>query len=360
MSNFNFSFNKERLYRILSLNRAHGFDGVEHLIRHELRGYDFTGLYSPEGAELAISCSTDINSRTLFVAHLDTAEQWDGRLTRPVLLDDNTNTLMSDGEHVLGADDGAGIAILLHMIDNGVPGTYLFTHGEEKGGIGAKGVAMHHADFLSGFDRAIAFDRRGTGSVITHQAMGRCCSDDFADALSTALDDASYSMFPDSTGVYTDTAEFTDVIGECTNISVGYQSEHSTKETLDMDFIEHLATKVLTVEWESLPKARTPGEIDPEDDYFWGYMDGRTKSCMSSRRGAEGFECAEDILATDFAALAAWVKKADPVTVAALLMDLAEASEGEYDIGYQDALDHVSQGEESSYMGGAVDRWRDY
>lgn len=356
MSNFNFSFDKERLYRILSLNRAHGFDGVEHLIRHELRGYDFTGVYSPEGAKLAIACSTDFNSRTLFVAHLDTAEQWDGRLTRPVLLDDNTNTLMSDGEHVLGADDGAGIAILLHMIDNGVPGTYLFTHGEERGGIGAKGVAKHHAGFLSGFDRAIAFDRRGTGSVITHQAMGRCCSDNFAEALSTALDDASYSMFPDSTGVYTDTAEFTDVIGECTNISVGYQSEHSTKETLDMDFIEHLSAKVLTVEWESLPAARNPGEVDPEDDYFRGH----TKSRMFSRRGAGGFECAEDILSTDFAALVAWVKKADPVTVADLLMDLAETSEGNYDMGYQDAIDYASQGEESNYMGGTAGTWRDY
>jgi len=34
--------------------------------------------------------------------------------------------------------------------------------------------------------------------------------------------------------VYTDTAEFTDIIPECTNRSVGYAREHTQEESLDL------------------------------------------------------------------------------------------------------------------------------
>ena len=38
----------------------------------------------------------------------------------------------------MGADDKAGIVVLLSMMSAGVEGYYLFTRGEESGGIGAK------------------------------------------------------------------------------------------------------------------------------------------------------------------------------------------------------------------------------
>ena len=113
---------------------------------------------------------------------------------------------------------------------------------------------------LKQFDRAIAFDRRGIDSVISHQGMGRCASDKFCDALASALNEHNDNLMysPDDTGVYTDTAEFTDDIPECTNISVGYYNEHGDRENLDIIHFAALAIAVAKLDWEALPTDRDP------------------------------------------------------------------------------------------------------
>jgi len=155
---------------------------------------------------------------------------------------------------------GAGCAMLMHLIHADVKGYYIFSQGEECGGIGAKHIATHHTDLLKQFDRAIAFDRRGIDSVISHQGMGRCASDVFCQALANDLNafDNTLMYSPDDTGVYTDTAEFTDIIPECTNISVGYYSEHGDQENLDIVHFEALSNAVLKMMWDMLPTDRDP------------------------------------------------------------------------------------------------------
>jgi hypothetical protein len=191
----------------------------------------------------------------------------------------------------LGADDGAGCAMLMHLLHSSVPGYYIFTQGEECGGIGAKHLAKDHADLLKQFDRAIAFDRRGIDSVITHQGYGRCCSDAFADALADALNvDDRLMYLPDNTGVYTDTAEFTDIIPECTNISVGYDHEHSDRESLDIYHFMALADRVVQIAWDKLPTSRDPLAVESHwaDQWHAYYADTpapQTTSVMSLVRG---------------------------------------------------------------------------
>lgn len=198
-----------------------------------------------------------VRSRTLFVAHVDTVHRDTGfnkiRMTDCVWYACGSQ---------LGADDGAGVALLAHMMLNRVAAYYMFTIGEECGGVGAREVAKNER-LLEKFDRAIAFDRRDTTSVISHQGYGRCASDAFCEAMSTALCDQGLLYMPDDGGVYTDTAEFTDVIPECTNISVGYMREHSTEEALDIGHLQHLADAVLAIDWEALPVARDPKDIEP-------------------------------------------------------------------------------------------------
>jgi len=77
---------------------------------------------------------------------------------------------------------------------------------------------------------------------------------------------------PDSTGVYTDTAEFVDYIPECTNISVGYYNEHSDKEYLDIIHFNMLANTVINVDWDSLPTTRDPKVKDDmyNDSVYYG------------------------------------------------------------------------------------------
>ena len=221
---------------------------------------------------------TDDTNRTLFVAHIDTVHHTAGRQTVSVGKDGMVRVV--DGD-CLGADDGAGVLVLLALIEMRVPAYYIFTRCEERGGLGATHLAEKQPDLLAQFDRAIAFDRKGTSSVITHQGWGRCCSDVFADALSEALSDEVLMYAPDDTGVYTDTAEFVDVIPECTNISVGYRNEHTTNETLDLVHLKALIVRVLDIDWDALPTDRDPTVY--EDKWTMGKGVGRLDPWASDK-----------------------------------------------------------------------------
>ena len=205
-----------------------------------------------------VDLRTDNTNRTLFVGHTDTVHREAGRQVVTVGKDGILRVADPSATNCLGADDGAGVLVLLALIEAAVPAYYIFTRGEERGGIGATYLAEHHSELLSQFDRAIAFDRKGTSSVISHQGYGRCCSDAFADALSDALTDDVLMYAPDETGVYTDTAEFVSFIPECTNVSVGYINEHTTKETQDLTHLKALIAHVLTIDWDALPTERDP------------------------------------------------------------------------------------------------------
>lgn len=210
------------------------------------------------------------HSKTLFVAHTDTVAKLDSQNNEFVVMGD---FVCSGGWDVLGADDGAGIAVLQQMMDNNVPGYYIFTRCEERGGLGSKYLAAKHPELMAEFDRAVAFDRKGTTSIITYQQGERCASDEFAEALAQLLADQNVLMMTDETGIYTDTYEFAGIIPECTNISVGYEYAHSTAERQNVKFLETLANAACTIDWESLPTKRVPLEaakpdVEADEDWF--------------------------------------------------------------------------------------------
>ena len=206
-------------------------------------------------------------SKTAFTCHMDTACKIGERVIHKI----EENFIKTDGCTILGADDKAGMTILLYMIENKVPGLYCFFIGEEVGCIGST-FASEDKMFLD-YDRMISFDRRGTNSVITFQSSRRCCSDEFADALAEQLNNLGMSYKKDDTGVYTDSAEFVSVIPECTNISVGYYSEHTTNEKQDIEHLENLAKSCIKVDWESLPVARDKSKNERKKYNIWS-MDG--------------------------------------------------------------------------------------
>lgn len=195
---------------------------------------------------------------TMFTCHLDTACNKMEKV-KHVFLHDN-EFVGTDGTTILGADDKAGMVIMLHMIENKVPGLYYFFLGEEVGCIGSKRTAK---DMWLKKDtkitKVVSFDRRGYKSVITHQFYGRCCSDEFALELSKQLNQEKFCEFePDDTGICTDSIQFQDFIPECTNISVGYFNEHTGSEVQNLYFLQILAKAVLKVDWEKLPVRRDP------------------------------------------------------------------------------------------------------
>ena len=192
-------------------------------------------------------------SKTIFASHLDTACKEQKDVTHVF----DGNIIKTDRKTILGADDKAGVTILLYLIFKKVPGLYYFFIGEECGCIGS-GAASRRVEFFSKYDRMVSFDRRGKTSIITHQSSRRTCSDSFADSLSKQYGRYGLSLSKDDTGVYTDSAEFKDVIPECTNISVGYQREHTTDESQDIAFLEDLAEASALVSWETLVTSRDP------------------------------------------------------------------------------------------------------
>lgn len=272
------------LARALSMKRPHGSEGTARLTDWlQANAPAHAKIHRDEVGNLHIDTRISTTNRTLFTAHVDTVHRQPG----PNKIRKTKTHWYADGAP-LGADDGAGCAMLMHLLHGGVAAYYLFTQGEECGGIGATFVAKD-VEFLSQFDRAIAFDRRGIDSVITHQGWGRTASDAFAQSLSTALNADDTLMFmPDDTGVYTDTAEFIDVIPECTNISVGYNFEHSDKEELNLLHFQALANRVVQIDWDSLPTDRDPTVRetyqDKWSDYYGGWGMGATSvTSLSSK-----------------------------------------------------------------------------
>jgi len=195
-------------------------------------------------------------SRTIFASHLDTATKVSSKVNHVF----DGDIIKTDGTTVLGADDKAGVTIMLWMMNHKVPGLYYFFIGEEVGCIGSGLAAKSIGDFKGKYDRIISFDRRDVFSVITHQSWSRCCSNEFADELANQLNSAGVGLEykKDDGGVYTDSAEFIDIIPECTNLSVGYYKEHTTTESQDIEHLRKLAEACLKVDWDNLPTVRDP------------------------------------------------------------------------------------------------------
>jgi hypothetical protein len=230
--------------------------------------------------------------RILFSSHVDTVHKKEGK--QALFL--KSGILTSDGS-CLGADDTAGIWLMTEMVKADVPGLYVIHHGEESGCIGSSAIAAESPEVLNGIDIAIAFDRMGYADIITHQMWRRTASDAFARSLATELG-GSYA--PSDEGAYTDTNEYSHIVPECTNISVGYLNQHTGRESQDVTFLMALREALLQVNWDNLVVARDPHKL--EDDQ--GFFGGRSRRGRNSR----GFDL-EDLIA-DYPDVAADILRA--------------------------------------------------
>ncbi len=208
---------------------------------------------------------------TMFTCHLDTSCS---SMQKVKHVQDST-FIRTDGKSILGADDKAGMVVILSMIEKNIPGLYYFFIGEEVGCVGSGRLAQTWEEniFSKTINKIVSFDRRDICSVITHQYYGRCCSDEFAEELSKRLNGVNgLKLSPDDTGVVTDSAKFMHLVPECTNISVGYYNEHTTKEVQDIVYLQKLCYAVCQIDWESLPIFRDPLVIDEDDEDYEEFM----------------------------------------------------------------------------------------
>lgn len=201
------------------------------------------------------------NAPILWSSHVDTCHRHEG-MQQCIIDDAGMVRLANDSpSNCLGADCTAGVWLMTEMIEARVPGLYVFHRGEERGGLGSRYAAEMTPEYFTGIKAAIAFDRRGTNAIITHQRSERCCSEVFAASLATAI---GLGHASDPTGLFTDTANYTNLVGECSNISIGYLDEHSPNETLHLAYLLELRDRVLSADFTQLVYARRPGELDAD------------------------------------------------------------------------------------------------
>ncbi len=210
------------------------------------------------------------NPTTMFACHLDTSCSRQEKVTHV----QDQKFIRTDGKTILGADDKAGMTVILYMIENKVPGIYYFFVGEEVGCIGSGELSdqWKELEMFNNIKKIVSFDRKGTSSIITHQLYGRCCSDEFAEELAKRMNETGegLTMKTDDTGIMTDSAKFVELVPECTNISVGYYKEHTVDEHQDIEFLQKLCRAVVKVDWETLPVKRDPSVVED----YWGSWGG--------------------------------------------------------------------------------------
>lgn len=202
------------------------------------------------------------NPTTMFTSHLDTVDRKQVDTNLFSKKDENGDEIIyTDGNTILGADDKAGVAVMLYMMANNVPGLYYFFMGEERGCIGSGKLSnvYEKTPYLKDIKRCVSFDRRDVCSVITSQLYRVCCSDQFATALCKEYNSNGLNLSLDPTGILTDSATFLDQIAECTNISVGYYNEHTGREKQNITYLEKLAKASVQVNWSDLPTIRKIG-----------------------------------------------------------------------------------------------------
>lgn len=76
----------------------------------------------------------------------------------------------------------------------------------------------------------------------------------------------------DTGGSFTDTANYTDIIPECTNLSVGYYNAHTQSEYQDFAFLDCFIKGLIEVNWEQLHTADPP-ERGYQSYGYYGYRD---------------------------------------------------------------------------------------
>lgn len=254
------------LTKILSTRRADGTVGdtnFRNFLKNQIEGMNVPLSISSRGCFIVTVGS---GSETLFSCHIDTchSKQESTGQSQGLEYDSAMGHIFLAKESnasCLGADDGAGIFIMLCMIMGKVPGTYIFHTGEEIGGLGAKALMANKEHDFSMFKRAIAFDRPYEHEVIITQGGYSCASATAGKALADMLNEQGMAYEVSTKGVFTDTKVYAPVIPECFNIGVGYANQHSPQEYQNVTHLLALVDACLAIKWESIPTVRKPAPL---------------------------------------------------------------------------------------------------
>lgn len=269
------------LEKILTTRRCHNSQG-ELQFAAWLHGQLKSLGYEPKA--MAEGCVVVENgpSKVMFSCHIDTVhskQESDTSPTQNLFYDDAMQHIFLNDETstCLGADDGAGIYIMLKMLEAKVKGTYVFHRGEEKGCIGSRAMLAKHLEWIEKHDACIAFDRPNEHEIIIEQSGLVCASETYGRALAAAFNtlNSDFKYEISRRGVVTDSKTYAYAISECINIGVGYAQQHGKEEYQNVAHLEALKDAVIALEWDKLPITRVCPEAPKprvyENDYRGHY-----------------------------------------------------------------------------------------
>jgi putative aminopeptidase FrvX len=175
-------------------------------------------------------CGTGLGANIMLSAHMDTVR---GVQPNKKVIDKSgiiTAELPNCTSTVLGADDRAGIAIIMTVLRN-IPDIVhgnlkvAFTTEEDVGCVGADNIDV---DFYKDVDLAIVVDRKGNRDIVVGCDLAFC-----SDRVGFFMEGVSMLLDMDYTcveGGVSDALIFSSNGINSINISAGYQNEHTSKE----------------------------------------------------------------------------------------------------------------------------------
>lgn len=201
----------------------------------------------------------------LLTAHLDTAHNAPG----PTPYKRTGPYVQSTGDGPLGADDKAGVALILYLSQQQLPVSMALFAGEEVGMVGSQKAAQAYSRnrwVLQDLTAVVSLDRKGTTDVVVSQMGYPCAMYAFAQELIAQL-----PLEITAEGIYTDSYAFVDFVPNATNLSVGYYNAHTPKEAQDLHFLDKMGEALLWANWERIsqvskehpimPRQATPEEL---------------------------------------------------------------------------------------------------
>lgn len=213
--------------------------------------------------------------RHIYASHYDTVHRDNG--DNIVKFNKQTGFISTDQVEKgtpLGADDAAGIYIMVQLIKKRKKGHYIFFADEESGGIGSSGFDLKLLN--NEIDLIISLDRANDSEVIISQAYEQCASDECGQWLVDELNSNDLLAYDIShEGVFTDSANFSNLIPECLNLSVGYYYQHTKYEVLDLDHLIILTEQLKKIDFSQACIKRDPTLSDTSyyDDIPYSFKD---------------------------------------------------------------------------------------
>src|SRR5690606_3622847 len=217
-----------------------------------------------------LKCGDGKGATVLLSAHMDTVKN---TFADRELIEKNGTISSSKG--ALGADDRAGIAIILTVLRNLKKLNFngnikvAFSREEEVGCIGASKI---DPKWYEGTDLAIVVDRRGSRDIVVGCGMA-FCSNDVAYFMEDIGKMADMPDWRAVEGGISDAMVFAESGINSINLSAGYENEHTDREYVVLNHMKDTARLILQAIAVINQFCHAFGEVPTENRWAksWGY-----------------------------------------------------------------------------------------